>query len=449
VTASHDLCASDLGVRPLDVLALVAAEPGGATPQLNALVLHTARAKFGAEAAGEALRIDPRRGADWGATDRSIDDLRELGVLARRLIGQARAADARDLQALAADGDSGIDAAEIEARAARAARAFSAATGKLAKLTAKPVPEIVALRSALTALAGYGIGAASASAASAADAELSTRARLALREAQVRIDACKALEAPAGADAAQRASIAAQQLAAVFGPGFVALPRFGVAGGDLLPALAASTALLGGDALALLPWFAKMQRVREGMARLSASLQAAEATGSGERLALKVAQLPHRDGARWVGLPETDTQPIAAGALSIVVQAADAFDVAQPMAGMMIDEWVEQVPARSEATGIAFQHDAPDSRAPQAVLLAVPPVPGRPWSAWDLQRLLLETLDAARLRTIDAEALDNAVLNPVSGAQAVAELSHYLPALHFAVNVDGDAIAPDFDPLTG
>jgi hypothetical protein len=298
----------------------------------------------------------------------------------------------------------------------------------------------------LARLARFGIGAALPSAAATPDADLATRVTIALREANARIEACKALVAAADADAAQRAGVAAQKLAAVFGPGFVALPRFSVTGDGLQQSLAATKALQGGDALAVQPWFARMQRVRDGVARLSASLHAAEATGTGERIALKVAQLPHREGARWVGLPETATQPIAAGQLSIVVQAADGIDTTGPMAGLLIDDWIEQVPARSETTGIAFQHDAPESRAPQALLLAVPPVPGKPWNAWDLQRLLLETLDGARLRAIDAEGLDNAVSNP-GGAAAIGELSHFLPALYFAVNVDGDSIAPDFDAL--
>jgi hypothetical protein len=33
-------------------------------------------------------------------------------------------------------------------------------------------------------------------------------------------------------------------------------------------------------------------------------------------------------------------------------------------------------------------------------------------------------------------------------AQLVGELAHFLPALHFAVNVDGDAVSPDFKALT-
>jgi hypothetical protein len=449
VSATHTLHLSDLGLRPLDLVALAAAKPGGATPQLDALVLDAARTKFGAEAAGESLQLDARRGPDWKVNESSLGDLRVLAARARQLIASARSLDARDLQALNGVGDSGIDATEIEARANKASTALAGATKKLAKLAAQAAPDATALRAALKTLGGYGIGSAMPVGVGTTPAALTAQAALAAREAQQRIAACNALVAAAGADAARRASVAAQKLAALFSSGFVALPRFSAASGaELNASLAATESLQGGDALAVLPWFARMQRVREGIARLGASLHAAEATGTGERMNLAVAQLPHVDGARWTALPETAAQPISAGCLSLVVQSPAAVDATRPMAGLMIDEWVEVVPSRSETTGIAFQHDAPDSRAPQAILLAVPPVPGAAWTAWNLHRLLLETLDAAKLRAVDAEALDNAALNPVTGAQAVGEVAHFLPALYFAVNVDGDAISPDFGPLT-
>jgi hypothetical protein len=426
-----------------------AARPGGATPQLDALVLDAARAKFGAEAGDETLRVDPRRGADWTRAQVSLDDWRELAAYARALVGNARALDARDVQPLQAAGESGIDATDLEARATRAGNGLNAAAKQVATLAAAAPPDPAALRKALATLARFGIGSAFPVPAASSLAALVTQAALTAREARARVDAFAAIVAAAGADPpVQRANIATQKLAAVFGAGFVALPRFtSPAGAELQRSLAATAALQGQDPLAVLPWFAHMQRVREGLARLSASLHAAEATAAGERVNLVVAQLPHDDQARWIGLPETPTRPIAAGRLSLVVQNAGVADAAQPMAGLMVDEWVEIVPSRSETTGIAFQHDAPDSRAPQGVLLAVPPVLGQAWTAWDLHRLLLETLDAAKLRAIDAEALDNAALNPVAGAQAVGEVAHFLPALHFAVNVDGDAVSPDFGPL--
>jgi hypothetical protein len=107
--------------------------------------------------------------------------------------------------------------------------------------------------------------------------------------------------------------------------------------------------------------------------------------------------------------------------------------VHQPLAGLLIDEWVEVVPSTRETTAITFQYDAPDSCAPQAILLAVPPVLGRPWTVGGLNRVLIETLELAKLRAVDPAALG--------------DISHWLPALHFAFNVDGDAVSTDFDPL--
>ncbi|MGH8728042.1 MAG: hypothetical protein ACREV9_07770, partial [Burkholderiales bacterium] len=179
------------------------------------------------------------------------------------------------------------------------------------------------------------------------------------------------------------------------------------------------------------------------------SLHTAEAALTGERLQLKVAQLPHVEGDRWIGLASDPAKGIAAGRLALVVQADPALNLRQPLTGLLIDEWVEVVPSASETTAIAFQHDEPDTRAPQSMLLAVPAAPGEPWTATRLHRLLLETLALAQLRAVDAEALDTAALNPVAGAQSVGEVSHFLPALCFAVNADGDAVAPEFRALPG
>lgn len=445
VVATHSLKFSDLGLRALDVVALAAPRSGDATPQLDALVLEAVRAKFGAEAAGQSLHIQARASADFKPGERSLADLRELATRARQLLGNVRAIDARDLQALRSAPDSQIDAEELAARAAKAGRALAAAARALARQLAKRAPDAAPLRKALARLAGFGIG----SAAPLADATaLPTQAALALREAQQRSAALRAMPEVRGDDTLLRAQAAAQQMRTIFGADFTALPRFSAANGaELNAALSASTELQGGDALAVLPWLARVQRVREGVARLGACLHAAEACDTGEAVRLSVAQLPHVAGARWVGLPETAEQAIAAGQLSLVVQLPQSVDATLPLAGLLVDEWVEVVPSRSETTGIAFQHDAPEARAPQAILLAVPPVIGAPWTAWSLHRLLLETLDAAKLRAIDAEALDNAALNPVPGAQALAEAAHFLPALFFPVNVDGDAIAPDFDTL--
>ena len=52
-------------------------------------------------------------------------------------------------------------------------------------------------------------------------------------------------------------------------------------------------------------------------------------------------------------------------------------------------------------------------RPPQTILIAVPPDLSVPWTVWSLQQVLLETLDLARIRAVDPDALD--------------EVGHYLP----------------------
>ncbi len=74
----------------------------------------------------------------------------------------------------------------------------------------------------------------------------------------------------------------------MFGTDFVALPGFTCAHADeLASALGDSTAVQGGEPLAVATWFERGKRVREPIARLAAALRGAEALGTGERLAAR------------------------------------------------------------------------------------------------------------------------------------------------------------------
>jgi hypothetical protein len=72
--------------------------------------------------------------------------------------------------------------------------------------------------------------------------------------------------------------------------------------------------------------------------------------------------------------------------------------------------------------------------APQNLLVAVPPVPGVDWTADTLRRVLIETLDLAKMRAVDPEVLG--------------ETGQYLPGLYMAFNINNDAVSTDFAPLT-
>lgn len=86
-------------------------------------------------------------------------------------------------------------------------------------------------------------------------------------------------------------------------------------------------------------------------------------------------------------------------------------------AGFVLDEWSEMlpgsdalavtkrgaksVPVASELTGLAFRFDRPDAKAPQAVLLAVPPNLERGWTADTLALVVRDALELAKLRAVD------------------------------------------------
>jgi hypothetical protein len=437
VVKSLDLRFTELAIQPIDAVYLAPARAGDPAPEIDALALAAGATKHGALAVGETLRINRQRNTTWLPAEIGLDELVELAVRARQLFASVRPLDARDVASLQGTFDPRIDAAEFDARAKAAQRALTTATAALAsKLNTPATADMTPVRNALIVLSRFGIAGSAPLPAATPDALL-TQAIAVTKEAQRRVER------------AQSVTASLDLLRAVFGDGFLALPRFTLADAtELTKSLAASTSLQGGDALAVYPWFQQVQRVREPVSRLGASLQAAEVAGTGTTLRLTVAQLPHVEGERWIGLPAVSTGTVAPGKLSLVVHADPTLNLAQPLAGVLVDEWVEVIPSARETTAIAFQHDAPDQRAPQVMLLAVPGSPGEPWTGAALHRLLLDTLAQAQVRAMDAEALDNAVLNPIAGAQAVGEIAHFLPALHFGVNVDGDAISPDLKALT-
>lgn len=436
VIETVELRLNELAIAPIDVVYFAPARPGDPMPEIDARALAAGAAKLGAPGVGETLQLNRRRGANWLPIEIGLDELAELAARARALFTGLRAIDARDLVALQQTVEAGTDGDEFDRRALTARESLATALAELqSELAAAAAPDTTTLREAIVGLSRFGIPGSSPLDSTDPEAFMAQGAAVA-REAARRVDLAKAASSPLDV------------LRAVFGPAFLALPQFMLPDvAELEQSLAATKVLQGGNALTVYPWFQQAQRVREPLSRLGASLHAAEVAGTGARMHLSVAQLPHVSTDRWLGLPQLPKGDMPAGRLSIVVHAAATLDLSKPLAGVLIDEWVEVVPSSTETTAITFQHDAPDSRAPQAMLLAVPATPGEPWTVAGLHRLLLDTLALAQVRAVDAEALDTAVLNPL-GARAVGEVSHFLPALHFAVNVDGDAVSPDFRPLT-
>jgi hypothetical protein len=118
-----------------------------------------------------------------------------------------------------------------------------------------------------------------------------------------------------------------------------------------------------------------------------------------------------------------DTRPLVA------VWADGGVDFAAnppTVAAVELDRFEEVIPSASQRTGAAFGFDAPASRAPQAILLAVPPSPGTPLDLQTLAQILVETRELAHARMARPVDLDEEFwglaptgLLPASGSLAI------------------------------
>lgn len=440
VVETRELWLSELQLSPLDLIFSVDvhARSGTLTELEQHVMYHARRTSFDASA---RLRIRDGRPSDWSANELTLHDLLQQARAVRRVLARARALDASDLDLPERDTSDGVDLAELTDRALTAEQELQAAHDELQTLLeTSAAADAENLRTAIVTASRFGVASAVPLSATGDDAAqraiLSTQVAAIAKELQARIDQGASLRELSAADSsAGTRDQLLNRLRAVFGGSFVVLPRFACANAtELASARAATVPLQGGDPLAACTWFTRCERVREPLTQLGAALRGAEVLGNGERLELSVAQLPFAPGDRWVALPTQPGQSVPAGRLSLVVQSTQALDPKQPLAGLLIDEWVEVVPNKRETTAITFQFNPPDVCAPQSILLAVPPVPGKSWTAWDLQRVLMETLDLAKLRAVEPQALG--------------KLGQYLPALYFGFNANDAAVSTDFGPLT-
>jgi hypothetical protein len=238
-------------------------------------------------------------------------------------------------------------------------------------------------------------------------------------------------QAPAPSEITELAKSA---LAQVFGAGFVSLPVLGEAPEVESDPWAAATGAGGVRArpgAEIRPWLARAGVVRSAVSEYCETLLVRGAQSRTTQL--RVIQTPVEAYGTWVGLPFPEGVPPKEPLKSTVAEIVGGADVdlAGRVAGLAIDEWIEVVPKRVEkgdpanqtelrdisTTGIALNANAPGSRPPQVILVALSP-DGNAWNGERLVHALDEALALARMRCVTLEQL------PVIG--------RYLPALYFA-----------------
>jgi len=423
---------ADLRIRPLDLLALArAVTTGQGFGEVDQRVGYVAL-QAAPEETDLQILYDRGTGAGWERDAvRTFPEILEVARTLNDLLGGASPLRPADLlPADSASLASGADTLPAEA-ASRVQDALDALTGRrddlinaLAVLEPPPAGpfDLQPLRDALIALGGYGFTGALPATAKGNTEPL--RAQLAAQGQDVREQANRRLaDAAAAPDASAR-------VAALFGRDFVFLPRFRPAGaGELANAVAAGPSLVSGPH-DVPKWFQAAARVRPALGRWRTLALYSGALGSPVP-AFEPAQLPFTAGARWAALDFADEEHRhPSGLLSLDLARASQPAATDPWAGLLVDEWTEVIANADEAGAVAFHYDSPGAEAPQAVLVAVPPVRTDQWDLDSLIATLNETLDLAKIRAVDGELLT--------------KLSELLPAIYLTANTAGDAITTKF-----
>lgn len=99
--------------------------------------------------------------------------------------------------------------------------------------------------------------------------------------------------------------------------------------------------------------------------------------------------------------------------------------------GLIIDEWNEVIPVTEETTGVAFHYDQPNAKAPNALLLAVPPQQNGNWTFDNLLKTVSETFETMKKRAVEPDHLEET------------PLAHLLPAAMSFVSNDPRRINMD------
>ncbi len=154
-------------------------------------------------------------------------------------------------------------------------------------------------------------------------------------------------------------------------------------------------------------WLETVAAVRPALARVEARQLGAETHWN--------AWCNHADPWTFVQ-PEAGAQVKQAMHVTVCYSPSPTLgDPGASLAVAVLDSWSEIVPEKRHIVEAAFGFNAPSSRAPQAILLAVPPDEARPLDTETLAHIVLEARESAHARMAVAEDISSyAALFPFS-----------------------------------
>jgi hypothetical protein len=432
--------AKPFGVDPIELMYLAALPPYGETGELERRIESHLRATRGV-AADATIAVDLATPAS--PTGRSVADALEV---ARSILALVNASTVLRADAVAHPENAperaldAVDLVELVTRVRTARDAFN--VGVVTPLG--PAAPMGGVYQALQTAARFGVDGALP--AGPTDPDLAARrtavaeiAAAALAQCDELLEPYKALAAipsspppvvPATLDVAAGVADLLAAGRALFGDDFLMVPRFRASDSEPLTQAAAHNGLLGPTSdERLLDWLQQVAATRPAVRRLDNLLMVWNAWAPASAPAspgLRVVQLPHCPSRAWQGLSDSEIKARTTGlpsgtgecadppqgrpraVVSIVTLSAAAAPEFGAVAGLLIDQWSEVIPAASVNTGVGFHFDQPNAQAPQAILLAVPPAISTPPGSWNvstLRDIVRDTIDLAKCRLVDPDAL--------------------------------------------
>ncbi len=312
---------------------------------------------------GARLRPLPGPGPDAPAGTVGLADFLATAAATMDLLGSARPADVADLAHPSVHSVTGVDVAELSGRV----DAVAAAVDAIASVDPATLGGFTdaALADLIEGAAELGIRGTIPT--SGERVHLEQIAASAIGQAMTRAAHAAEHDGHAGGDGLNAVRALLAQMGALLGAHIPIVPLVDLSDSVSGPIdlSAADPATTGSDPLAAATWLHRHAPVRPGVERLWVVLADAESRGVEiDPTQLVPVQLPHRPGAEWVGLDQ-ELASDAADTSIVMLRAPDRRKLVVPFAGLVVDQWAEQVPGDTEATGVSFHFDAPARGRPR------------------------------------------------------------------------------------
>jgi hypothetical protein len=391
VLASGTVTLADLSLQPIDVVFLVRSQPQRASVAELEARIRLAFARANAVPDDAVVRI---AFGDAGGAERSFGEVLPLADRLRRLLGACRTLDARHFQSASKDAPQlpdnpgRLDMAEVRSRVGDALEAVrhlfrnpdpAPPTEPLERVLAAartpgaPPAAIEALRASLLGIANAGFVYALPVSAVGTGAD-----QLAALGAQAdsvlgRFDTLSPATDAALTDIDNSGYPADHALELLtdlargwMGGDFVLIPHFTFIDAAAVTAADATRdglldhARVAGTPLPVDEWLHGAACVRARVHAFEMVRTMAEAALP-DPLPLAPIQLPFRTGDSWLGVEFPDTMEVVHDTVAVVQHLPQGFGPAGAQSGLLVDEWGESVPDRTDVTGLTFNYDSPDS----------------------------------------------------------------------------------------